>query len=56
MSTPEEVAGVMCWMSPERIECETYRRLEKPDDVYAFGCLMYMVSRLDSFPTRTSEF
>jgi serine/threonine protein kinase len=44
MSTRRTNHGTTRWMSPERL-LGTSQRLGGNDDVYAFGGLMYMVSR-----------
>jgi serine/threonine protein kinase len=45
MSTQRTYHGTTRWMSPERL-LGLSRRLGSSDDVYAFGGLMYMVSRV----------
>jgi serine/threonine protein kinase len=44
MSTRKPGSGTVRWMSPERLLSDEPKRLERSDDVYAFGGLIYMVS------------
>jgi serine/threonine protein kinase len=44
MTTVENIAGTVRWMSPERLD-EVCTRLTPASDVYSFGCLCLMVRR-----------
>jgi serine/threonine protein kinase len=45
MTATSTNAGSAVWMSPQRIVIPNHRR-NMPDDVYAYGCLIYLVQSL----------
>jgi serine/threonine protein kinase len=47
MTATSTNAGTAPWMSPQRVLIPNHRR-NMPDDVYAYGCLIYLVQSLYS--------